>query len=159
MEDEGPKDEENKEASEDEDEEEEGSSEAEDINTNIITERAGAEVSSDEDDLESGAFLQRIKQQTEKAIKERHFLMRELKAKERRGSIFVDRIKRIAAAVERAPGKYDFLIEWEYHSGDKITPSTTLVRGSHLVFSNPLLYRRYVEQNFVQGNKEVIAKK
>lgn len=85
--------------------------------------------------------------------------MRELKAKERRGSIFVDRIKRIAAAVERAPGKYDFLIEWEYHSGDKITPSTTLVRGSHLVFSNPLLYRRYVEQNFVQGNKEVIAKK
>jgi len=159
MEDEGPKDEENKEASEDE--EEEGSSEAEDINANIITERAtsGAEVSSDEDDLESGAFLERIKQETDKAVKERHFLMRELKAKERRGSIFVDRIKRIAAAVERAPGKYDFLIEWEYHSGDKITPSSTLVRGSHLVFSNPLLYRRYVEQNFVQGNKEVIAKK
>ena len=100
-----------------------------------------------------------IKQETEKAIKERNFLMKELKAKERRGSIFVDRIKRIAAAVERAPGKYDFLIEWEYHPADKITPSTTLVRGSHLVFSNPLLYRRYVEKNFIQGNREVIAKK
>ena len=77
--------------------------------------------------------------------------MKELKAKERRGSIFIDRIKRIVAAVERSPGKYDYLIEWEYHYSDKIVPSTTLVRGSHLVFSNPLLYRRYVERSFVDA--------
>lgn len=107
-------------------------------------------MNSDEEALESGAFLELIKQETENAIKERHFLMKELKAKERRGSIFIDRIKRIVAAVQRASGKYDYLIEWEYHESDKIVPSTTLVRGSHLVFSNPLLYRRYVERNFVE---------
>ena len=41
--------------------------------------------------------------------------MKELRAKERRGSIFIDKVKRIVAAVERAPGKYDYLIEWEFH--------------------------------------------
>jgi hypothetical protein len=48
------------------------------------------DVSSDEENLESGAFLELIKNETEKAMKERHFLMKELRAKERRGSIFVD---------------------------------------------------------------------
>jgi len=56
-------------------------------------------VSSDEENLESGAFLELIKQETEKAVKERHFLMKELRAKERRGSIFVDTVKRVVAAV------------------------------------------------------------
>lgn len=107
-------------------------------------------MSSEEEQLESGEFLEMIKQETDKAIKERHYLMKELKAKERRGSIFIDKVKRVVAAVERQPDKYDYLIEWEYHGKDKITPTTTLVRGSHFVFSNPLLYRRYVEKNFVR---------
>lgn len=115
------------------------------------------DVSSDEEQLESGLFLELIKQETEKAIKERHFLMKELKAKERRGSIFIDKIKRVVATVQRSPGKYDYLMEWEYHPSDKIIPSTTLVRGSHFAFSNPLLYRRYVEKHFVEAkNLEVM---
>jgi hypothetical protein len=96
--------------------------------------------------------------------------MKELRAKERRGSIFIDRVRRVVAAVERCPGKYDYLIEWEPHLKDRITPSTTLVRGSHFAFSNPLLFRRYVEKHFVEarnmnisaeGTKEglIIAKK
>jgi len=108
------------------------------------------DVSSDEENLESGAFLEMVKQETDKAMKERHFLMKDLRAKERRGSIFIDKVKRVVAAVQRSPGKFDYLIEWDYHVHDKITPSTTLVRGSHFAFSNPLLYRRYVEANFVE---------
>ena len=108
------------------------------------------DVSSDEENLESGAFLELIKQETERAVKERHFLMKELRAKERRGSIFVDTVKRVVAAVQRTPGKFDYLIEWDYNLQDRITPSTTLVRGSHFVFSNPLAYRRYVEKHFVE---------
>jgi hypothetical protein len=109
----------------------------------------GEDVSSDEEELENGSFLEMIKNQTEKAIKERHYLMKELRAKERRGSIFIDKVKRVVAAVERVPEKFDFLIEWEYHPSDRIVPSPTLVRGSHFAFSNPLLYRRYVEKHFV----------
>lgn len=110
-------------------------------------------MSSDEENLESGAFLEMVKQETEKAFKERHFLMKELKAKERRGSIFIDKVKRVVAAVQRStPGKFDYLIEWEYNTHDRITPSTTLVRGSHFAFSNPLFFRRYVEKNFVEAN-------
>lgn len=103
-------------------------------------------MSSDEEELENGSFLEMIKNETEKAVKERHFLMKELRAKERRGSIFIDKVKRVVAAVQRVPGKFDYLIEWEFHPSDRITPSATLVRGSHFAFSNPLLYRRYVEK-------------
>jgi hypothetical protein len=84
-------------------------------------------------------------------MKERHFLMKELRAKERRGSIFIDRVKRVVAAIQREPSKFDYLIEWEYNKQDKIKPSTTLVRGSHFAFSNPLLYRRYIEKSFVES--------
>lgn len=108
---------------------------------------------SDEEALESGAFLDLIKQETERAMKERHYLMKELKAKERRGSIFIDHVKRVVAAIQRESGKYDYLIEWEYNSHDHITPSTTLVRGSHFAFSNPLLFRRYLEKHFVEARE------
>jgi len=64
-----------------------------------------------------------MKQENEKAEKERNFLMKELKVKERRGFIFIDKIKKVVAAVQRAPGKYDYLIEWEYNKKDKTTPS------------------------------------
>lgn len=50
------------------------------------------EVGSDEEDLESGRFLENIKKETEKAIKEKRYLIKELRAKERRGSIFFDKI-------------------------------------------------------------------
>ena len=71
--------------------------------------------------------------------------MKELKAKERRGSIFLDKISRVVAAVQRVQGKYDFLIEWKYSKEDRLTPSTSLVKGAHFVFANPLRYRRFVE--------------
>ena len=47
-------------------------------------------VSSDEEDFESGAFIEHIKFETEKANRERNFYLRDLKSKERRGSIFID---------------------------------------------------------------------
>ncbi len=108
-------------------------------------------MNSDQEDYESGLFLEYINSETEKAMKERNFLMKELKVKERRGSIFLDKVKKVVAAVQRAPGKYDYLIEWEHHKSDKIVPSATLVRGSHFAFSNPLMYRRYVEKHFVEA--------
>jgi len=76
--------------------------------------------------------------------------MKDLKAKERRGSIFVDKVKKVVAAVQREPGKYDYLIEWKYNKEDKLVPTTSLVKGAHFVFSKPLLYRRYVEQNHLE---------
>ena len=77
--------------------------------------------------------------ETRKAQKERDFLMNELRTKERRGSIFIDKVKKIVAAVEREDNtKFDFLVEWEFNTQDKLTPSISLVRGSHFVFSNPL---------------------
>ena len=112
------------------------------------------DVSSDEENLESGAFLELIQQETEKATKEREFLMKELRTRERRGSIFIDKVKRVVAAVQRAPNKFDYLIEWEYNPRDRLIPSTTLVRGSHFAFSNPLLFRRYIEKHFVEAKIE-----
>ena len=76
--------------------------------------------------------------------------MKELKAKERRGSIFMDKVNKVVAAVQRENGKYDYLIEWKYNKEDKLVPTSSIVKGSHFVFSNPLLYRRYVEINFVE---------
>lgn len=80
-------------------------------------------VNSDQEEFENGNFFEHIKQETEKAMKERNFLIKELKAKERRGSIFIDRVKKVVAAVQREIGKFDFLIEWEYNKNDKITPT------------------------------------
>ncbi len=96
------------------------------------------DISSDEEEYENGRFLAYIKHETEKALKERNFLIKELKAKERRGSIFIDKVKNVVTAIQREDGKYDYLINWKYNDKDKITPSTSLVRGSHFVFSNPL---------------------
>lgn len=56
-------------------------------------------VSSDEEDYESGAFLEFMKQENDKAERERNFLIKELKVKERRGFIFIDKIKKVVAAV------------------------------------------------------------
>ena len=76
--------------------------------------------------------------------------MKELNAKERRGSIFIDKANKVIAAVQRDTGVFDYLIEWKYSKEDRLVPTTSLVKGSHFVFSNPLLYRRYVEENFVE---------
>ena len=95
-------------------------------------------ISSDEEEYESGNFLEYMKMENDKAMKERNFLIKELKSGERRGSIFIDKVKNVVAAIQRAPGKFDFLVEWEFCKADNIIPSTSLVRGSHFVFSNPL---------------------
>lgn len=120
---------------------------SEDIEEN---EKLFENICSDEEEYENGNFLEYIKHETEKAMKERNFLIKDLKAKERRGSIFIDKVKNVVAAVQRENGKYDFLINWEFNIEDKITPSSSLVRGSHFVFSNPLQYRRYVEKHFIE---------
>jgi len=39
--------------------------------------------------------------------------MKELRSKERRGSIFYDKINRVVGAIQRSEGKYDYLIEWK----------------------------------------------
>ena len=56
-------------------------------------------------------FLDYIKLETEKALKERNYLIKEIKARERRGSIFIDKVKKIVAAVQReGTDKFDYLI-------------------------------------------------
>lgn len=56
-------------------------------------------IGSDEEDMNSGMFIRAIKVENKKANKERRFLMKEIKAKERRGSIFIDEVNKIVAAV------------------------------------------------------------
>jgi hypothetical protein len=48
-------------------------------------------------------------------MRERDFLINTLKAKERRGSIFIDKVKKVIATVQREAGKFDYLIEWNYN--------------------------------------------
>eukprot|EP00347_Sterkiella_histriomuscorum_P016596 403352581 len=108
-------------------------------------------ISSDEEEYQNGNFLEYIKHETLKAHKEREFVINILKSREPRGSIFIDKVKKVVTAVQRDTGKFDYLIEWEHCKKTKITPATSLVRGSHFVFSNPLQYRRYVEQVFMES--------
>ena len=76
-------------------------------------------------------------------------MIHKLKSNTRVGSIFFDKVKRVVAAIQRESGKYDYLIEWEHHAKDKLKPTTSLVKGSHFVFAKPLLYRRYIEQSYL----------
>lgn len=134
------------------------SNEDEDLEEN---ERNFQDICSDEEVYENGNFLQYINHEIRKSIKERNFLVKQLKVKERRGMIFIDKVKSVVAAVQRESGKFDFLISWEYNQEDKLTPSTSLVRGSHFVFFNPLQYRRYVEKAFLEQaapNENLIKK-
>lgn len=108
------------------------------------------DVGSDDEDMMSGLFLDSIKKEQDRAVKERKFLMKELKAKERRGSIFIDKVNKVVATVQREPGIYDYLLEWKYCKEDKLVPTTSLVKGSHFAFSKPLLYRRHVEQKYIE---------
>jgi len=108
------------------------------------------EIGSDDEDMMSGMFFESIKVEQSRAMRERKFLIEELSAKERRGSIFIDKVSKVLGIVQRSPGVYDYLIEWKYNKEDKLVPTSSLVKGSHFVFSNPLLYRRYVEKNFVE---------
>ena len=105
---------------------------------------------SDPEDMESGSFFNYIQQETQRAQDERRFIVYKLKSKTRVGSIFFDKVKRVIAAINREPGKYDFLVEWDYHKKDKLKPITSIVKGSHFVFAKPLLYRRYVEKTFLE---------
>src|SRR5688572_1870246 len=111
------------------------------------------EVGSDDEDLESGKFLEHIKVETEKAMKERRYLLKELKAKERRGSIFIDKVGKIVATIQRESNKYDYLIEWQFNARDHLTPTTSIVKGSHLAFAKPLLYRRFVEEHYIEERR------
>ena len=112
------------------------------------------ECNSDPEEMENGNFFDLIQKATERAEDERHFVMNKLKSKQRVGSIFFDKVKTVLAAIQREKGKYDYLIEWEYHERDKLKPNTSMVRGSHFVFAKPLLYRRYIEQAYLDSKAQ-----
>lgn len=56
-------------------------------------------INSDEDEYQSGNFLEYIKNETLKAHKEREFYLSVLKTKEPRGSIFIDKVKKVVTAI------------------------------------------------------------
>lgn len=80
-------------------------------------------------------------------------MIRQLKSKERRGSIFIDEVSKVVAAVKREDNKYDYLIEWKYNKEDKLVPTSSVVKGSHFAFTKPLFFRRYMESNYVEKVK------
>jgi len=82
--------------------------------------------------------------------------MQVLKSKSRIGSIFFDKVKRVVAAIQRERGVYDYLIEWEFSAEDQIKPTTSIVQGSHFVFAKPLLFRRYIEENYLETKNDEI---
>ena len=100
--------------------------------------------------MDSGAFFDYIQKQTQIAERERKFVLKKLKAKSRVGSIFFDKVLRVIAAVQRDQGKYDYLVEWDFNSADKLKPMTSLVKGAHFVFAKPLLFRRCLEAQYVE---------
>jgi hypothetical protein len=77
-------------------------------------------------------------------------MMKALKSKERRGSIFIDKVNKVVSTVENEDGTFDYLIEWNYYESDKLKPTTSLVKGEEFAFAAPLLYRSYVEKQFIQ---------
>lgn len=100
---------------------------------------------SDNEDMEKGLFFDYIERERKRHEAERKYIVYKLRSKQRVGSIFIDKVKRVIAAIQREEGKYDYLIEWEFHPRDKLKPTTSIVKGSHFVFAKPLLFRRYVE--------------
>jgi hypothetical protein len=107
------------------------------------------ECGSSDGDMESGIFFTQIERDKTRANHERKYLVEKLKAKSRVGSIFIDKIKRVVAAIQRESSVFDYLIEWEFSRKDKLKPTTSIVKGAHFVFVKPLFFRRYVEQNHI----------
>lgn len=112
------------------------------------------ECGSSDDDMESGSFFRQIERDRTRANHERKYLIEKLKSKSRVGSIFIDKIKRVVAAIQRESTVFDYLIEWEFSRKDKLKPTTSIVKGSHFVFVKPLFFRRYVEQNHIIHSTE-----
>lgn len=107
------------------------------------------ECGSSDDDMESGSFFRQIERDKSRANHERKYLIDKLRSKSRVGSIFIDKIKRVVAAIQRDSNVFDYLIEWEFSRKDKLKPTTSIVKGAHFVFVKPLYFRRYVEQNHI----------
>jgi hypothetical protein len=57
------------------------------------------ECGSDDEDMQSGLFFKQIERDRKRAEHERKYLIETLKVKSRVGSIFIDKIKRIVAAI------------------------------------------------------------
>mmetsp|Transcript_27721 Transcript_27721/g.37024 ORF Transcript_27721/g.37024 Transcript_27721/m.37024 type:complete len:146 (+) Transcript_27721:296-733(+) len=106
---------------------------------------------SDDEDMEKGLFFDYIERERKRQEAERRYIVYKLKSKQRVGSIFIDKVRRVIAAIQREAGKYDYLIEWEFHPKDKLKPTTSIVKGSHFVFAKPLLFRRYIEQSYLSA--------
>ena len=57
------------------------------------------ECGSSDDDMESGSFFRQIERDKSRANHERKYLIDKLRSKSRVGSIFIDKIKRVVAAI------------------------------------------------------------
>ena len=101
--------------------------------------------------MEKGLFFEYIERERKRHEAERKYIIYKLRSKTRVGSIFIDQVKRVIAAIQREQGKYDYLIEWQYHARDKLKPTTSIVKGSHFVFCKPLLFRRYIEESYLSS--------
>lgn len=106
---------------------------------------------SDNEDMEKGLFFDYIDRERKRQEAERKYIVYTLRSKQRVGSIFFDKVKRVIAAIQREKGKFDYLIEWEFHPRDKLKPTTSIVKGSHFVFAKPLLFRRYIEESYLES--------
>lgn len=109
-----------------------------------------ANINSDPEEMNSGRFFEHISYETKRAEKERKLLLTHMKSKHIAGSIFFDQVKRVVAAIQRETGKFDYLIEWKYSKRHSLTPQMSIVKGSHFVFAKPLLYRRYIEEAYLE---------
>lgn len=123
--------------------------EAKDSDDSISEDLENDESGSSDDDMSSGCFFRQIERDKSRAQHERSYLMEKLKAHSRVGSIFIDKIKRVVAAIQRESKVFDYLVEWEFSKTDKLKPTTSIVKGAHFVFVKPLLFRRYVESNHI----------
>ena len=68
-------------------------------------------------------------------------LVHKLKSRKIQGSIFLDQVDKVVAAIQRCPGKFDYLIQWKFNKKINLIPDMAIVKGSHFVFAKPLLYR------------------
>ena len=56
---------------------------------------------SDDEDMEKGLFFDYIERERKRQEAERKYIVYKLKSKQRVGSIFIDKVKRVIAAVQR----------------------------------------------------------
>jgi len=73
---------------------------------------------------------------------------------ERPGNIFIDRVRRVVGAVKnKKDGSYDYLLEWKQDG--ELALANSVVKGAAFVQKEPLLFRRYMEKEYVSKRERV----